>query len=292
MVPFQQTRLLSGRLWQRIQQPSPRNPLYERAAFRAYTPPNRLLDLLGEALDVLFASPLVMVTFPFIPVVLMLLNTINGMRVAAAASTIIHDEHQRGTLDLLTLIPSGRREAIWLLSLGAIHQTRAYHNLTLWRRYIGRMIPASITFYALLLVLNTLPDSDFTLTLLNGMFFLVIVPCITVVLFDHDNRQSLVSAAVAGLAVSTTTPRRGDVEGLAMILFLGGQLALYALLVVLLLVPLQRFSAHYFLANPDAWGGFLLQSTAYLLFVCGCHISLRDAGIRVLWRVYQQRLYG
>ncbi len=292
MAFYPNFRLLSLQLWQRIQHPSPRNPLYQRAAFRGYNPPHRPLDFLREVIEVFFASPLVMVTFPFIPPTLMLLNTVNGVRLAAAASTIIYDEYQRGTLDLLTLIPSGKREAIWLLSLGVIHQTRAYHSLTLWRRYIGRIIPAGLSFYALLLVLNTLPDSNFALTLLNGMFFLVIVPCVAALLLDRDNLQSTVSAAVTGLMVSTQARNRGEAQVLAGVLFAAEQLLLYALLVLALVIPTRFLSMRVFLNNPDAWGPFLIQGTAYLLLICGGYVGLRDLGIRLLWRVYQQRLHG
>jgi len=284
--------LLSLRLWHRIQRPSPRNPLYKRAALHGYTPPNRLLNLLREVVEVFFASPLVMVTFPFIPFVLMLLNTVNGIRLAAAASTIIYDERQRGTLDLLTLIPSGKREAIWLLSLGSIHQTTAYLSLVIWRRYIGRIIPASLSLYALLLALNTLPNSAFVPTLRNGMFFLVIIPCVAALLLEQDNLQATVTAAVTGLLMSTNARNRGEAQAIAGVLFAAQQVFFYTLVMLALLLPLRSVSVSAFVDHPKAWNLFMLQGAAYLLVVCVAYIGLRDMCIRALWRAYQRHLYN
>ena len=280
--------LVSWQLWQRIQRQQRDHPLYQRTV-HLYGSGQGWVALVGVELTALFFyTPLVFVTFPFIPFVLMLSNTVNGLALALKICAILHHERQTHRLDLIALIPCGKREAVWMMVLAAVHHTDAYHNLTRWRHYVRYMLPVGAIVYLMLLILNVL-SGGVGIAIRNGLFFLILLPALATLLFSWDSTQAIVTAMLSGLFASSATANHTESRLLAGAVFIGVQL-LYGALVWLLSLPLQWYSAPYYHHYPAQWTPFLFRTALYLVYVCVVFIGLREIIIRQLWWRYQRNL--
>jgi len=278
-----QDQLLSDELWQHIQRRNRGHPLYQRGSMRQQARPGRLSGLVDAIITLFFCSPLVMVTFPFIPPMLMLTNTLHSVWLARIATSTLQHEHKRNTFDLLTMFPNGRREAVWLLTRGALHDTHAYGKLAIWRTYVHHIMPVSLCVFILLLLLNLLPGSGFRLTLQNGMFFLVALPAITALLFDYDNTQSIVTATLVGILSSMAASNENEAQAFSLTTFLCVQAVPYIVLIGCCLLTIRMFDPIFYVAHPGAWSGFLLRSIFTLLLICFGFVLVREMLIRMLW---------
>jgi hypothetical protein len=257
-------------LWRRLRKPPANHPLFVRAIGMNDNPMPWYF-----ALGAILLAPLVF------PLGIMLLSDAYSLIWAVSASSAIAQERERGTLDLLYLLPFGAFGASWALYTGCIHRNQIFSRMS----GIG---VALFRIVFILIVLDALRGSESTFSSYRAqdtqqLFHILTLVAVVAVALGLDHVQSIVASSLVAMLVATFARTRFDAQLWAVIGLAGILLTttLLAALTGLGIVPLVVRT----LDIPI--GDVVFSELVVSLAMFGI---LREGVIAVLWRAAFRRL--
>ncbi|MCU0512407.1 MAG: hypothetical protein MUE40_07535 [Anaerolineae bacterium] len=286
--------LITWRLWRVLLAAPPRHPVFWRTVNQPGldVPPAvwrslAALALLG-LLVALAASPLLLVLVLYwvilLPVALLLFSgTWYGLYRALDISVTLGQERRQGTYDLLRLTPPGAAGIDWLIGAGCMHRGNGLWQL---HRIIRAIVISALLAFgvvALFILLSLTATRDVERLALSQQALSIVATLIALCCLCYcDHVQSLVTGCLVGLLVGhAAAPLAARLW--SALLFLLCQGSAYAGVVAgaLLLRPLLQ------VLTAATLPGSLFSAAA----IIALYVLLREAQIRLLWRISLRRAH-
>lgn len=199
--------------------------------------------------------PISFAALPFMGGLLLIFNSLGGLRLAALSTAAIANHRERGTFELLATLPEGIRSSMWLLALGAVQQSQVYRELASWRKWIPRYVIGLPTGLTLIFLGISLPAA-FGDTILR---ITLIVPIVALyssaaaLILYSDNIQSITIAVITALITASRVQTVALAQVSATLLFIILQGAGYLAAAVLFLFITSSFVTLAVLIDLYAW---------------------------------------
>lgn len=259
--------VLTWRLWRALRFPDEGHPLFERVqeqavelpgrrVWRRLTPIYRIIDGLLPALIVVLA-----------PVALPLVANALGALIAFNVMRVIQRERDGRTYDLLALLPMGLGAANWQIAAACAQRLNAVERLA-QARTLAVITLVLLMFY----LMRSGPLAS--LSLLIGF-----------VALNFDAIQSLIVGCLSGMLGQALGERGSPFAALTIFVFV--QLILVYLPVTAAAILLLNAALPAALNGGDADTLPLFGLALALLILV---FALREAVIRLLWRLLERRL--
>lgn len=296
--------MISWQLWQALQRPFTRHPLFRyqvvrhhqygqrQRRWRDLVPLSHFLlknniwgFLSGALLVLLLCSGGWLLVVPLIaltPVALLLAGTIHGAYTAVRVASALAHERQQGHDDLNNVTPDGAIGAAWAICSYVYHTNHTMSQIRDTVRGVNLVLFIGGSLIAVVAVLNWLVTRDLTYSVTNPdlsseMLFQVTRLLLALTAIYVDFIHASVLGAQLGILTATLTRSRLDASAFALGIFAAVQLLFYAATLVLVLFVLP-------LIFPGTLNPVLLVAQ-FALFVLA-----REVLIFTNWRLMADRL--
>lgn len=262
--------MVTFRLWQRLRHPPAQHPMFVRVT-----------ELGGDPLPWYIAFAMVLLAPIFFPIAIMLMSDLYSLIWAVNTSGAIAQEQERGTFDLLCMLPLGAFGTSWVFYTGYIHRHEMLHRLSGMGVWIFR-----IAFILLVIDLLSGSSKAFSIYQADNLPQLVynvtlIAAVIAAVVLDHV--QAIVISSLAAMLVPTYVKARFEVQfrTLLMVLLILVTTVMLAVGIGLGIYP----PLGHVLGMPDQ----LVDTSALIVSLLAFGL-VREGVITLLWRVMIERL--
>ena len=126
-------------IWNKIRDVDVAHPAYVMSKPPPPRQFRRSVRFLGWGCLYLFGCPVAVGALPAVILILLAVNTLGGMQVAALIGVRLSRYRASGLADLIAILPDGGERAQWLIALGTVQPTPTYEQLTSWRRWVPRL---------------------------------------------------------------------------------------------------------------------------------------------------------
>jgi hypothetical protein len=203
--------------------------------------------------------------------ILPLFNTLYGLFLALAVSSKIHSERERGTHDLLCILPTGALGVLWVLAVSCYHRRNLFNETQKMMRSLQLVILAllfSCSVIVGIMLLISLGRAEFGRVLAALVQLMALIGAVYI-----DYIQSIVLALVIGMLAATREGNKLDASLWAVGVFGMLQLASYV--------------CAWFIFLPIAGlrGEVWLLNIGVTLSGVGLFWGLREALLIGLWRL-------
>jgi hypothetical protein len=259
--------MVSLRLRHALRRPPTRNPLFKRAFIAPEQPAPWYIGCVQWAGIALFLP------------IIALAALIYGIGWSVGIANLISKERAQGTFDLISLCPSGPLGMSWAIATGYLYHHRTFKNINAPGNLYSRVATMAVFTVALGLLF------DLQNAVGSGHLLFALMARIVALAFAlyADHVQSLVLAALAGIAAGGMTSNRVNAQLYALVMNVGIQLVTYLATIAigfsLLPAILDVMNLHSSLAETVVVGARLL------IFV-----GTREALTALLWSVVHEQL--
>lgn len=296
--------MTSWKLWVALQNPPALNPVFRRTAnveyhfslcFAAF---NRFRRLAVACLSLL--TVLMVITYPqyallfilivpmsiffillVVPILLVIGSNLMGMIWSSLVSTSIVRERERGTYDLLCLLPDGIWGANWAIGSGCIYRGAFFDLLQLGVRTLalfGFVILGIMFIITLGIAASSASHDD----LLRAISTLIDMTAIMIGYYVHYV-QSMVFSPLTGMLTATYSRSQFDARLYAPIFFLALQIGSYVLTFLIAFRILPDIYEHFILTNSLAY--LTLPFVQLAIFY-----GIREGILLGVWMLVKQEL--
>ncbi len=244
-MPTRRPLIISVSLWRMFYRFLPQHPVFWRKLF-VRKPPRAPLTRRGKLRRVLVGSMVTALMLPILLVMSLMLGVaaallllfgglVSGLQAALGVGAAVALEYQLRRGEHIAMTPSGTAGLCW--ALGVRHIRTDKTSLRLRRLIVAVMLFAAIgvafvgvsNAVVLVLLRGSLVNSDTGVSIIDGLA--VFVPLINAAMMlgvlYADLIQSTILGAMAGMVAGISARERAGALWLASALFLGGQLAFY-----------------------------------------------------------------
>lgn len=255
--------MLTWRLWRALRFPDEGNPLFERVREQPVELPGqrylRRLSPLGHV----FASLLPALVVVIAPVALLLASNVLGALIAFNVMRVIRRERDGHTYDLLALMPIGLGAVNWQIAAACALRLDAIDRLAQFR---------TLAVISLVLLMFYLSRAGVLAPVTVLIVFLVL---------NLDAIQSLIVGCLSGMLAQSLGEDGSPFAALAIFAF-AQIIAVYVPITAAAILVFEATRPIHFAGEGVYW--------AVALIVMALLFALREAVIRVMWRMLERRL--
>lgn len=302
--------ITSWKFWTALQNPPALHPLFQRNAgleYQLHLPRLPILRRIGQSTEMILIGLLVLVlvlnpTLAFVIILLvpfsfaavivalpLLFPLLTSVVCAAWAAIIggeIAKEREKGTYDLLCLLPDGVLGTHWAICSGTVHRSSLFDLLYLLARALALfgliMLGLSIIITAGIYLAERLDTTNERV--IEALRTLVDVLAFVVAYHVHYV-QSVALGSLFGMLIPFYFARPIEVRLLAPAAFLAAQFITYALAFMLAFRVLPALLPGIYMGMSPLWA-FIPPLVSLAIFVL-----VREAVITLVWHVLQRRVH-